>query len=260
MSAERLGRVPSEMPRLAPLEVVTRARPNAPERRPDQQAGSGGGQDPGRSRPAMSLRGLVDPGQLDHLLELLGRPERAATMPRSDLLGTFVRPGSTVTPTGVLRQALEAEPLAFAVAQDEQPTRLVVLEPGRLADADLAVELAERTAGALHRALGEHAGRLGARIVPVDPDVIGLVWEAADGVTVAPVLDNPGFALLVRPGVHAGAEAAVAALQRGTHMSGGGLLVAGGVVAALAGVFTGSLALAGAGLIGAAVALMASRG
>lgn len=195
----------------------------------------------------MTLDHVVDPVQLARFLELSGCSAPTGRVSSSATLSSFSVPATTVV--RAIDLATAEAPLAFAAVLGEQPTRVVIVTAEALPDdaMDAAEPLQGALSSALAEALGESATALQSTVTALDHQLLAIVWTPGPGVRVAAVLDNPGFTLLARPGVHAAAQAAMAAFAARPGVSVGGVVVILGLASAVWGIVTASVPLLGAG-------------
>jgi hypothetical protein len=181
---------------------------------------------------------VVEAGQLDRLPASMAWVEGS---PAGAVIGSLVVPGSTVVGVHALSDLDPRHcPLVFAMALPDSPPRFVTVSPtwsapfpgGRQG----AFALAEALRDGINRAFPPGRPDLIPLVATIGDRALAVVWSGAvqARVTVGPVLDNPAFELLARPGMHpsagGGGEAAIVHPTSGPPAI---ALVAGGVVLAM---------------------------
>ncbi len=193
----------------------------------------------------MSIHQLRPPGVID-VVEA-GEWERLpASLAQIDghrsgaVIGQLVVPGSTVVGHHALRDVEPRHwPLVFAMALPDSPPRFVTVDcrwPDGLPEGrNGGLALAEAVRDGINRAFPPRRPDLIPMVAVVGEATVALVWTGAvqARATVGPVLDNPGFDLLARPGTHPSASHGSEVVTTGPPGPPGLALVAGGAALAM---------------------------
>jgi hypothetical protein len=149
---------------------------------------------------------VVEAGQLDHLPPSLAGLDHGRL---GSVIGQLSVPGSTVVAHHALADLDPRHwPLVLAMALPDEPPRFVTVTPtwseqlptGRMG----AFALAEALRDGINQAFPPGRSDLIPLVATVGDRAFAVVWSGAvqARVTMGPVLDNPGFELLARPGTH----------------------------------------------------------